>query len=76
MSVTVKYGFEILFSQHGNLFFPLPLVCVFAVFVVPRAVDNFEAGITNLIFCKEGAVIWALAFANAIDLNVLCSHSW
>lgn len=27
----------------------------------------------NRILCKQGVVIWALAFANAIDLNMLCT---
>lgn len=27
----------------------------------------------NRVFCKQGVVIWALPFANAIDLNMLCT---
>lgn len=76
VSVTVKYCFEILFSLHGNLpdFFFFS-ICIFAIFVVPRAVKKYEAGIMNHIFCKQSAVIGALAFAYAIDPNTLCTDT-
>lgn len=48
-------------------------VYIFIIFVVPRAVTKYETGIMNCIFCKQGAVICALASANAIDLNILCT---
>lgn len=55
-----------------HFFFP---VYIFAIFVVPRAVKKYEARITNHIFCKQSVVIGALAFAYAIDPNVLCTDT-
>jgi len=43
-------------------------VCIFTIFVVPRAVNKYEARVMNHIFCKLGVVLRVLAFANAIDL--------
>lgn len=43
----------------------------FWCFIVPRAVNKYEARIMDCIFCEQGFVVWALTFASSMDLNMI-----